>query len=190
MAGRSVVPRLLGRVSFEEQERAAWYRVLVAHFTTLDAAELFCGQLGAQLQRCRVVSSRTEAFQDLLTRTRPELKAPTLETTPDLADASQRTTPPRLSADDPGRETGAAPAQSMPTVIEHMPEIEKPQQVCPAQPPPTPAARRPCMTTGHAALSSKPTFPNRPISGTAWPDSNDAVSRCISQLHRDSRRPP
>ncbi|MDO8931817.1 MAG: efflux transporter outer membrane subunit [Rhodocyclaceae bacterium] len=184
MAGRSVVPRLLGRVSFEEQERAAWYRVLVAHFPTLDAAELFCGQLGAQLQRCRVVSSRTEAFQDLLTRTRPELKAPTLETAPDLADASQRTTPPRLSADDPGQETGAAPAQSMPTVIEHMPEIEKPQQPStrPSLPPTSGSAAAVYDNRSRGFVLKADIPKSSDLRHCLGLDSNDAVSRCISQL--------
>jgi len=185
MAGRTVLSRLQGRVSFEEQERAAWYRVLVSHFPTLDAAELFCGRLGAQLQRCRVVSSRTEGFEDLLTENRPETAAAVLDSATDLVNATPLTTP--APAADPGRtlQDAAAPSTSSPiAATEQMPAIEKPQ------PPSAPPSAPPIAGSAAAVYDSrlrgfvlKTEIPkSSDLRHCLGFGSNDAVIRCISQL--------
>lgn len=87
MEGRTLLSRLQGRVTFDEQERAAWYRLMVSQFVTLAAAESFCGQLAAQMQRCRVVSSRADD-QDALPH--PSPPKPEGDVRPDAADASPR----------------------------------------------------------------------------------------------------
>lgn len=65
MAGRMLQPRAQGYVANEQQIRTAWYRVFVASFPSSAAAETFCGQLMEQLQRCRPVSSRSDAFREV-----------------------------------------------------------------------------------------------------------------------------
>lgn len=185
MAGRSVLSRMQGRVTFEEQERAAWYRLLVAHFATLDAAELFCGRLGAQLQRCRVVSSRSEDFQDLPAAARPAAAA--LELVPDSGHASPPATPNRTSAADPGREIRGAPmppAAPPIAAIEHMPATEKPQPPS-AQPDPPPmagsaAAVYDARLRGFVLKTDIPKSSD--LRHCLGFQSNDAMIRCISQL--------
>ncbi|CAG0983091.1 partial Toluene efflux pump outer membrane protein TtgI, partial [Rhodocyclaceae bacterium] len=65
MAGRTLAPRAQGYVANEQQMRTAWYRIFVASFPSSAAAETFCGQLMEQLQRCRPVSSLSEAFREV-----------------------------------------------------------------------------------------------------------------------------
>lgn len=64
MTGRSLRPRLQGHVSREGRLRSAWYRLFVGAFPNSEAAEDLCNRLMEQLQRCRIVSSRDEAFTD------------------------------------------------------------------------------------------------------------------------------
>ncbi len=53
MAGRSLLPRLQGRV---EARHTHWYRLYIAAFDTEEAAQEVCDQLTLKLQRCRIVS--------------------------------------------------------------------------------------------------------------------------------------
>lgn len=57
MAGRRLLPRLQGQVAREQTVRASWYRVFVADFDSREAADRFCGNLMAHLQRCRTLSA-------------------------------------------------------------------------------------------------------------------------------------
>lgn len=162
MAGRSVLSRLQGRVTFEEQERAAWYRLLVAHFDKLHDAEVFCGRLGAQLQRCRVVSSRTEAFQDLPSEPRPAAAA--LELIPNSADASP-------------------PASPLLAAIEQMPATDKPQPPAQPGPPATAGSAAAVYDSRLRGFVLKTDIPkSSDLAHCLGLESNDAVIRCISRL--------
>lgn len=64
MAERSVLVRLQGSVVSGAIERAAWYRLYVASFSSEKAAEDFCGRLAAGLVRCRIVASDSAALRN------------------------------------------------------------------------------------------------------------------------------
>ncbi|MGZ8183769.1 MAG: efflux transporter outer membrane subunit [Methylobacter sp.] len=66
MTGRIALPRLQGKLSNEQQERATWYRVFIGRFPSHDKAGDFCGQLGTKQLRCNVVSSDAEEFRDFM----------------------------------------------------------------------------------------------------------------------------
>lgn len=66
MAGRVALPRLQGKLAKEQQERATWYRVFIARFTSQEEANAFCGQLNAKQLRCNVVPSNAEEFNDFM----------------------------------------------------------------------------------------------------------------------------
>lgn len=66
MAGRTVLPRLQGKVENEQQERATWYRVFIASFPSLEEAGSFCTQLNAKQVRCNAVSSEDDEFSEFI----------------------------------------------------------------------------------------------------------------------------
>jgi NodT family efflux transporter outer membrane factor (OMF) lipoprotein len=66
MAGRIALPRLQGKVAKEQQERATWYRMFIAHFPSQDEADSFCGQLSVKQVRCNVVSSDAGEFSNFI----------------------------------------------------------------------------------------------------------------------------
>lgn len=181
MAGRTLLSRLQGSVSFEEQERAAWYRLLVAQFPTLAAAEFFCGQLGVQLQRCRVVSSRADTEDHL-----PENQSakPARDVAPDLGDASPPTTLDRPLAAAGRLDNEPTPPLSLPlAAIEQMPATATPQP--PSAQPAVPKTRSAAAVydsrlRGFVLKSDLPTSSDlRHCLGLG---SNDEVIRCISLL--------
>lgn len=182
MAGRTVLSRLQGRVAFEEQERAAWYRLLVAQFPTLAAAEFFCGQLGAQLQRCRVVSSLADT-QDPLPRNQPATAM--RDVSPDLGDASPPTTLERPLAAASRRldDEPDPPLSPSLAAIEQMPATATPQ-------PPSAQPAPPMMGSAAAVYDSrlrgfvlKSDLPkSSDLRHCLGLGSNDEVIRCISLL--------
>lgn len=183
MADRTLLSRLQGRVSFEEQERAAWYRLLVAQFPTLAAAEFFCAQLGAQLQRCRVVSSLADP-QDPLPRNPPATAARDLS--PELADASPPTPLNRPLAADASRVDDApVPPLSPPlAALEQMPATATPQppSTQPA-PPPSGSAAAAIYDSRLRGFVLKSDIPkSSELRHCLRLESNDAVIRCISLL--------
>ncbi len=60
MEGRSIRPRLKGRIEESDDEPQSWYRLQVVKFPTPGEAEQFCQALKADQQRCRVVSSLSD----------------------------------------------------------------------------------------------------------------------------------
>lgn len=162
MAGRMLLPRLQGRVASGEQERAAWYRLFVAHFPTPEAAESFCGELTAQLQRCRVVSSRAEAFREFLAEPlRQGNPAPEPAPVPGRTQAI-----PAASADNKGDAPSpppsalaaeSPPATSTPVVETPLPQLK-----------PVPGAA-PAAQLGYAVqLDTLPTRADADAAAAAW----------------------
>ena len=66
MTDRTALPRLQGKVSKEQQERATWYRVFIARFPSQEEAGTFCWELNAKQVRCNLVSSKTDEFNDFM----------------------------------------------------------------------------------------------------------------------------
>jgi len=166
MVGRTLLPRLHGSVSFEGQERAAWYRILVAYFPTLDAAESFCTQLGAQLQRCQVVSSQAEPLWEAPAAN--QLAATAADGSPDATHVSPL----------------APPSSPDLTAIQPIPAVEKPQSphaqssLSPA--PGSAAAVYDSRLRGFVLKADVPTSSG--LSHCLRLESSDAVIRCISHL--------
>lgn len=60
MEGRTIRPRLKGRIDESDDEPQSWYRLHVVKFASPGEAEQFCLALKADQQRCRVVSSLSD----------------------------------------------------------------------------------------------------------------------------------
>lgn len=66
MTDRIALPRLQGKVSKDQQERATWYRVFIARFSSQEDAGTFCWELSAKQVRCNLVSSKADEFNDFM----------------------------------------------------------------------------------------------------------------------------
>lgn len=64
MSDRVILPRLQGRVATEREEKAAWYRLFIARFSSVEDAGNFCERLSAALIRCRALPSNSPAFRE------------------------------------------------------------------------------------------------------------------------------
>ncbi len=61
MEGRSLQPRLKGRIEEGDDVQQSWYQLYIANFNSQGEAEEYCLTLKADQQRCRVVSPETDA---------------------------------------------------------------------------------------------------------------------------------
>jgi multidrug efflux system outer membrane protein len=64
MSDRIILPRLQGSVANEREEKAAWYRLFIAKFSSAAAAETFCARLATTLIRCRALAHTSPEYQD------------------------------------------------------------------------------------------------------------------------------
>ncbi|KFB66826.1 MAG: hypothetical protein CAPSK01_003765 [Candidatus Accumulibacter vicinus] len=69
MEGRSLQPRLKGRIEEDDDVQQSWYQLYIANFNSQVEAEEYCLTLKADQQRCRVVSPETDTT--LLDNARP-----------------------------------------------------------------------------------------------------------------------
>lgn len=60
------LPRLQGKVTDDQQERATWYRVFIARFPSQEEAGAFCLELNVKQVRCNPVSSKADEFSDFM----------------------------------------------------------------------------------------------------------------------------
>lgn len=61
MSGRSLLPRLSGKVDEENGRQEAWYRLSIAPFKSEAEAERYCQLMQESHERCRIMSSRADA---------------------------------------------------------------------------------------------------------------------------------